>query len=90
MAFCDIHDNMDLAEEFVKYLISYALDNCSDDLDFLNKMIDKGLIERLNFVLGNEFVRITYTEAVRILSESSVITSYSIHYTKLYEWISPE
>jgi asparaginyl-tRNA synthetase len=82
MAFYDIKDNMDLAEEFVKYLISYALENCSDDLDFLNKMIDKGLIERLNFVLGNEFVRITYTEAVRILSESSRSWEYPVGWGK--------
>ena len=59
-----LHDNMDLAEEFVKYLIKYALDNCSEDLEFLNNMIDKGLLERLKFVLDNQFVRITYTEAV--------------------------
>ena len=70
MAFYDLNDNMDLAEEFVKYLISYALENCSEDLEFLNNMIDKGLLERLNFVLRNEFVRITYTEAVDILTAS--------------------
>jgi asparaginyl-tRNA synthetase len=70
MAFYDITDNMDLAEEFVKYLISYALDNCREDLEFLNNMIDKGLLERLRFVIGNEFVRTTYTEAIQILSDS--------------------
>ncbi len=63
-------DNMDLAEEFVKYLIKYALDNCRDDLDFLNNMIDKELLERLDFVLKNDFVRITYTEAVGILTSA--------------------
>ena len=70
MAFYDLDDNMDLAEEFVKYLIKYALDNCRDDLDFLNNMIDKGLLERLNFVLKNDFVRISYTKAVDILISS--------------------
>ena len=70
MAFYDLNDNMDLAEEFVKYLIKYALENCSEDLEFLNNMIDKGLLERLNFVLKNDFVRITYTEAVDILTAS--------------------
>ncbi len=70
MAFYDLKDNMDLAEEFVKYLISYALENCREDLDFLNNMIDKGLIDRLNFVLKNDFVRISYTEAVEILTAS--------------------
>jgi asparaginyl-tRNA synthetase len=67
MAFYDIKDNMDLAEDFVKYLIRYALENCTDDLNFLAGMVDKGLMERLRFVLDNEFVRMTYTEAVDIL-----------------------
>ncbi|HEX2921106.1 MAG TPA: asparagine--tRNA ligase [Bacteroidales bacterium] len=67
MAFYDIKDNMDLAEEFVKYLINYVLENCREDLDFLNNMIDKNLIEKLNFVKDNDFKRITYTEAVKIL-----------------------
>lgn len=70
MAFFDINDNMDLAEDFLKYLISYTLDNCTDDLNFLNSMIDNGLMERLRFVLRNKFVRITYTEAVEILTAS--------------------
>jgi asparaginyl-tRNA synthetase len=70
MAFYDITDNMDLAEDFVKYLIKYALDNCPDDLAFLNSMIDKGLIERLKFVLENSFVRMTYTDAVDILTSA--------------------
>jgi len=68
MAFYDINDNMDLAEDFTKYLIRYALDNCSDDLAFLNTMIDRNLLERLNFVLGSEYARITYTEAVDVLT----------------------
>lgn len=67
MAFYDINDNMDLAEDFVKYLINYALENCREDIEFLNSMIDKGLIERLKFVADNKFVRISYTEAVSIL-----------------------
>lgn len=68
MAFYDINDNMDLAEEFTKYLIGYALENCSDDLAFLNTMIDRNLVERLNFVLNNDYVRITYTEAIDVLT----------------------
>ncbi|HCC70720.1 MAG TPA: asparagine--tRNA ligase [Bacteroidales bacterium] len=67
MAFYDIDDNMDLAEDLTKYLITYALDNCYDDLEFLNNMIDKGLIDRLRFVLDNEYARITYTQAVDVL-----------------------
>jgi len=70
MAFYDLKDNMDLAGDFLKYLIRYALDNCSDDLKFLNSMIDKELLERLNFVVSNEFVRLTYTEAVGILTSA--------------------
>lgn len=68
MAFYDINDNMDLAEEFTKYLIGYALENCSDDLAFLNTMIDRNLVERLRFVLNNDYVRITYTEAIDVLT----------------------
>jgi len=78
MAFYDLDDNMDLAEDFVKYLIRYALDNCRDDLNFLNNMIDKGLLDRLRFVVENKFVRITYTEAVRILTESDRKWEYPV------------
>lgn len=70
MAFYDINDNMVLAEEFVKYLVQYALDNCADDLKFLNDKYDDGLIERLRSVLGIAFQRVTYTEAVEILEEA--------------------
>ena len=70
MAFYDIHDNMDLAEEFLKYLIQYTLEHCTDDLEFLNNMLDKGLLERLKFVLDHPFERKTYTEAVEILVKS--------------------
>ncbi len=78
MAFYDLVDNMDLAEEFVKYLIKYALENCKDDLEFLNNMIDKDLLERLKFVLDNQFVRITYTEAVDILTASGRKWEYQV------------
>jgi asparaginyl-tRNA synthetase len=78
MAFYNLDDNMDLAEEFVKYLIRYALENCREDLEFLNNMIEKGLLERLNFVLNNEFIRITYTEAVSILTGSSRKWEYHV------------
>ena len=70
MAFYDITDNMDLAEEFVKYCIKFMLDNSRDDIDFLAEHYDKGLVERLEFVLHNDFVRLTYTEGVKILEES--------------------
>jgi asparaginyl-tRNA synthetase len=67
MAFYDIIDNMNLAEDFIKYLIRYALANCIDDLEFLNKMYDNELIERLKFVIDNPFERLTYTQAIEIL-----------------------
>jgi asparaginyl-tRNA synthetase len=82
MAFYDLNDNMDLAEDFLKYLIRYALENCREDLEFLDKMIQKGLIDRLNFVLGNEFVRITYTEAVDILIKADRKWEYPIAWGK--------
>lgn len=70
MAFYDITDNMDLAEDFLKYLIRYALDNCHDDLEFLQKMYDNELLDRLNFVINNDFERLTYTRAIEILVAS--------------------
>ncbi len=70
MAFYDIADNMDLAEEFVKYCIGYALDHCRDDIDFLAEHFDKELVSRLEFVRHNDFVRLTYTEGVEILKAS--------------------
>ena len=78
MAFYDLNDNMDLAEDFLKYLLQYALENCSDDLEFLNSMIDKNLIARLKFVLDNSFVRITYTEAMEILTKSGRKWEYPV------------
>lgn len=72
MAFYEIEDNMDLAEEFIKYLVQYALDNCKDDLNFLNNMIDKELISRLESVVNTKFVRLSYTEGVEILEKSGV------------------
>jgi len=84
MAFCDLEDNMNLAEEFIQYLIRYAMENNREDLDFLaarlaeeekqlpqDKRSELGLIEKLEFVLNNQFERITYTEAIDILRESN-------------------
>ena len=70
MAFYELEDNMELAEDFLKYLIRYALENCREDLEFMNKMWDKELIERLEFVLANDFVRLDYTEGIEILKAS--------------------
>ena len=70
VAFYDINDNMDLAEDFIKYCVKWALDSCADDLAFLNKMIDPSLLERLHFVLEHDFVRLTYTQGIEILEKA--------------------
>jgi asparaginyl-tRNA synthetase len=70
IAFYEIEDNMNLAEDFLKSLIRYAMENCSEDLEFLRKMYDEELIKRLNFILENNFERITYTTAVEVLKNS--------------------
>ena len=70
MAFYEIEDNMDLAEEFIKYCVRWALDHCADDLRFLNDMFDKELIARLEGILQAPFVRLAYGEGIRILEEA--------------------
>jgi asparaginyl-tRNA synthetase len=82
MAFYEIDDNMDLAEDFLKYLIAYMLETCQDDLEFLQKMYDKELIERLNFVLNNDFERIVYTQAVEILEASGQKWEFPVSWGK--------
>ena len=69
---------MELAEDFLKYLIRYALDNCKDDLEFLTKMFDAELIDRLKFVVENDFVRLDYTEGIKILMESGAKFEYPV------------
>jgi len=78
MAFYEIKENMDLAEEFIKYLVKYALENCADDLKFLNDMFDKELTERLKSVVNTEFVRLSYTEGVDILMKSGQKFEYPV------------
>jgi len=80
MAFYDISDNMDLAEEFVKYCINYALEHNIDDIRFLSERFDKELEERLRFVVDNDFVRLTYTEGVKILEESGRKFEFRVHW----------
>lgn len=67
VAFIDLNDLMDIEEDFIKYCVRWALDHCMDDLEFLNKMIDNGLIERLRSVIDTDFVRLEYTEGINIL-----------------------
>ena len=70
VAFNDIFDNMELAEEFIKYCVQWALDNCMEDITFLNNMFDKELIERLRSIVNTEFVRLTYTDGIKILEDA--------------------
>ena len=70
VAFIDLPELMDLEEDFIKFCVRWALDNCREDLEFLNKMVDKGLIARLESVLSTEFVRLDYTEGIKILQEA--------------------
>ncbi|MDR1974591.1 MAG: asparagine--tRNA ligase [Bacteroidales bacterium] len=78
MAFYEIKDNMDLAEEFLKYLVKYALDNCREDLEFLCNMYDKELINRLESIVNTSFTRLTYTEAIDILKSSGQKFEYKV------------
>lgn len=80
MAFYNINDNMDLAEDFLKFLIRYALEHCREDIEFLAKMYDEELVDRLNFVVENDFVRLTYTEGVKILEESGQKFEFPVHW----------
>lgn len=80
VAFYDINDNMDLAEEFIKYCINYALENAADDIEFLAKMYDNDLIDRLKFVVSNDFVRLTYTEGIEILEKSKHKFDFPIYW----------
>ncbi len=70
VAFNEIEDNMDLAEEFIKFCVQWALDHCMDDIKFLSEHFDKELVERLHFVLEKPFIRLTYTEGVAILEKA--------------------
>ena len=70
VAFIDLNDLMDLEEDFIKYCVNWALDNCKDDLEFLHKMIDKTFLERLQSVVKTDFIRLPYTEGIKILEEA--------------------
>lgn len=70
VSFIDLNDLMDLEEDFIKYCVRWALDNCQEDLEFLNNMVDKTLLERLNAVVNTEFVRLTYTEGIELLEKA--------------------
>ena len=80
IAFADISDNMDLAEEMMKYIISYVMENAPDEMSFFNQFVDKGLMERLQGIIENDFERITYTEAIDILQKSDKKFDYPVEW----------
>lgn len=80
IAFADLKDDMRLAEEMLKYIINYCLENAPEEMEFFNKFIDKGLLERLNNVVSNEFAHVTYTEAVEILKKNNDKFNYKVEW----------
>lgn len=78
IAFADLDDDMMLAESMLKYIISYVLENAKEEMDFFNKFVDKGLIERLQHVLNSDFGRVTYTEAIEILEKNNDKFDYKV------------
>ncbi|WP_102399416.1 asparagine--tRNA ligase [Haloimpatiens massiliensis] len=80
IAFADLEDDMDLAEEMVKYIIKYVMENAPEEIEFFNSFIDKGLKDRLNNVLNSDFARISYTEAVELLKKADVEFKYPVEW----------
>lgn len=80
IAFADLQDDMDLAEDIVKYIISYVLENAPEEMEFFNRFIDKGLLDRLNHIVNSEFRRVTYTEAVDILKKADMKFEYPVEW----------
>ncbi len=82
IAFAELEDNMDLAEEMVKYLIRYVMENAPEEMEFFNNFIDNGLLDRLNNIINSDFGKITYTEAVELLLKEKVAFEYPIEWGK--------
>ena len=80
ICFADLKDDMDLAEEMIKYIIKYVLDNCPEEMEFFNNFIDKGLFEKLNNVLNSDFARISYTDAVKELEKNNDNFEFPVHW----------
>ncbi|MCQ2546370.1 MAG: asparagine--tRNA ligase [Clostridia bacterium] len=80
MAFCDLEGNMDVAEDMIKYVINYVLQECPEEMQFFNQFMDKGLLERLDNIVNSDFERITYTEAVDILKKSGEKFEYPVEW----------
>ena len=80
IAFADLADDMDLAEDMLKYIINYCLDNAPEEMEFFNKFVDTGLLDRLHNVVENEFKRITYTEAIELLKKNNDKFEYPVEW----------
>ncbi len=80
MAFCDITGNMNVAEDFIKYILKYVLDNCTEDMNFFNSMIEKGIVDNLQHIVGSRFERITYTDAINELKKSGNKFEYPVEW----------
>ncbi|ABR50297.1 asparaginyl-tRNA synthetase [Alkaliphilus metalliredigens QYMF] len=80
IAFADLQDNMELAEDMLKYMIRYVMEQAPEELEFFNQFVDKGLIDRLNHVANSEFGKVTYTEAVKMLQESGEEFEYPVEW----------
>lgn len=80
IAFADLEDNMDLAEDMMKYIINYVLEHAPEEMEFFNSFVDKGLIERLNNIVNSDFERITYTKAIELLKEAKVDFQYPVEW----------
>ncbi len=80
IAFADLEENMDIAEKMLKYVLKYIMESCTDDIDFLNQFVDKGLKERLNGIINSDFERITYTEAIKMLEKHNDDFEYKVEW----------
>ena len=80
ICFADLKDDMDLAEDMVKYIIKYVMDNCPEEMEFFNNFIDKGLFEKLNNVINSDFARITYTDAIKELEKNNDKFEFPVHW----------
>ena len=80
ICFADINDDMALAEDMIKYIIKYVLDNCPEEMEFFNNFIDKNLLDKLNHVLNSDFARITYTDAIKELEKNNDNFDFTVHW----------
>ena len=80
MAFADLNDMMDVAEDMVKYILNYVMEKAPEEMEFFNKFIDKGLLDRLHHVVNSDFQRVTYTEAVELLEKSGADFQYPVYW----------